>query len=235
MGGGAGDSGRVGGLSFGGSKGPSKDKSKDKGNAAAPAKSADKGFFGGLKDFFSGGGKGSDRPRARPEVLKTGTGKDTRYLDTKTGKSYAAPSYGAFSFKGLTSTDPANVARNRYGAERAMAANQGMNDRDRGIASLVAPPTVAPPTTEPVVEKPTPPTPEELAAIGAPTTPMGPIFVDSPAYTQYDSLDVLGPVGGYGTAFGPMGSYGGPFVGNPQPLPINWMDIFNTYPDFNTR
>ena len=245
MGGGAGDSGRVGGLSFdkpsgatssGGNKASSANTGGNK--ASSVDKGEKKGLFSGIKDFFSGGGKGNTGPKARPEVLKTGTGKDTRYLDTKTGKSYAAPSYGAFSFKGLTSTDPANVARNRYGTDiRPMRgiepANRGgpdRNDRKKsGIASLPTKPT-----------KPAKPAPTsaELAAIGAPTTPMAPIFVDSPAYTQYDSLDVLGPVGGYGTAFGPVGGYGTPTfdaMGNPQPLPINWMDIFNTYPDFNTR
>jgi hypothetical protein len=220
---------------------PAKDKSsksaapaaKDKSAAAAPAK----GGFGGftsMRDMFDGGGPGksrpaagptaANRPKARPDVLKTGTGKDTRYIDTKTGKSYAAPSYGAFSFKGLTSTDPANVLRNRYGTDiRPMRgiepANRGGKDRKKsGIASLAPTPAPAPPA----------PTSAELAAIGAPTTPMAPIFVDSPAYTQYDSLDVLGPVGGYGSAFGPVDGYG-------MPLPINWTDIFNTYPDFNTR
>lgn len=253
MGGGAGDSGKVGGLSFdkpsgatssGGNKASSANTGGNK--ASSVDKGEKKGLFSGIKDFFSGGGKGNtgstaaNRSKARFEVLKTGTGKDTRYLDTKTGKSYAAPSYGAFSFKGLTSNDPANVARNRYGAERAMAAQAERDKRDgpdrkdrkdrkkSGIASLAQTPAATAPA----------PTSAELAAIGAPTTPMAPIFVDSPAYTQYDSLDVLGPVGGYGTAFGPVGGYGTPTfdaMGNPQPLPINWMDIFNTYPDFNTR
>lgn len=221
MGGGAGDSGKVGGLSFGGgSKGPSKDKSKEKGNAAAPAKGADKGFFGGLKDIFSGGAKSgptaADRPRARPDVVKTGTGKDAKFMDTRTGQSYAAPSYGAFSFKGLTSNDPANVARNRYGAERAMAANQGMNDRDRGIASLVAPPAV-----QPVVEVPAPPTSAELAMIGAPTTSMAPTFVDTPVYGLPGAVPAI--------------NYAGAFMGGPQMPPINLMDIFAAYPNFGMR
>lgn len=217
MGGGAGDSGKVGGLSFGGgSKGPSKDKSKEKGNAAAPAKGADKGFFGGLKDIFSGGAKGSDRPRARPDVVKTGTGKDAKFMDTRTGQSFAAPSYGAFSFKGLTSNDPANVARNRYGAERAMAANQARNDRDRGIASLVAPPAV-----QPVVEVPAPPTSAELAMIGAPNTPMAPTFVDTPVYGLPGAVPAI--------------NYGNAFMGGPQVPPINLMDIFAAYPNFGMR
>jgi hypothetical protein len=138
--------------------------------AATPAKSATpekgekKGLFGGIKDFFSGGSKtksgptAANRPKARPDVVKTGTGKDTRYTDTKTGESYAAPTYGAFSLQGLTSTDPANVLRNRYGTDirpmRGIEPANRNNRKDRGIASLVAPPTApgapgAAPTTEP--------------------------------------------------------------------------------------
>jgi len=146
-------------------------------------------------------------------VVKTGTGKDMRFMDTRTGQSFAAPSYGAFSFKGLTSTDPANVARNRYGREaldRMGSGREGGMDRS-GIVSLVEPTT---PETPPA------PTPEELAAIGAPTTPMAPIFVDSPAYTQYDSLAALGPQGGYGMAFGPMT--------NPYQSPM-FDAMFNSY------
>ena len=227
MGGGAGDSGKVGGLSFGGSKGPSKDKSKDKGNAAAPAKSADKGFFGGLKDIFSGGAKGADRPRARPDVVKTGTGTDAKFTDTRTGQSYAAPSYGAFSFKGLTSNDPANVARNRYGREgleamrAALESRDGPSASDRGIASLVAPPT---PTVDPVTGQPAAPaapTPAELARIGAPNTPMAPIFVDTPSYGLPGATPAI--------------NYAGAFMGGPQMPPINLMDIFAAYPNFGMR
>jgi hypothetical protein len=171
----------------------------------------------------------ANRPKARPDVVKTGAGKDTRYTDTKTGESYAAPTYGAFSLQGLTSTDPANVLRNRYGTDirpmRGIEPANRNNRKDRGIASLVAPPTApgapgAAPTTEPA-----PPTSAELAAIGAPTTPMGPVLVEPRTYTEYDLLDELGPVGGYGAAFA---------VGEQQP-PINWMDIFNTYPNFGVR
>lgn len=172
-----------------------------------------------------------DRPKARPDVVKTGTGKDTRYMDTRTGQSYAAPSYGAFSFRGLTSTDPANVARNRYGAERAMSAQSGRDGpsaSDRGIASLPAAQQETPATP--------PRTPAELAAIGAPNRPMAPIFVAPPTYTAYDQLDQLGPVGGYGTAFNTLGDpypildlnrlynqYQNPFQGMDQ------MDIFAPY------
>ena len=193
--------------------------SKDKGSkSAAPASAKDKGVFSGIKDFFSGGAKSgptaADRPRARPGVVKTGTGKDMRFMDTRTGQSFAAPEYGAFSFRGLTSTDPANVARNRYGAERAMAAQAERDRRDgpdrSGIASLVAP-------AEPTAETPAAPTPAELARIGAPTTPMAPIFVDSPVY----GMGGQNPAINYGTAF----------MGGPQMTPMNFLDIFAAYPN----
>jgi hypothetical protein len=183
-----------------------------------------KGIFSGIKDFFSGGAKGksgptaANRSKARPNVVKTGTGKDMRYMDTRTGQSFAAPEYGAFSFRGLTSTDPANVARNRYGAERAMAAQAERDRRDgpdrSGIASLVAP-------AEPTAETPAAPTPAELARIGASTTPMAPIFVDSPIYGAPGEMPAIN----YGTAF----------MGGPQMTPMNFLDIFAAYPNLGMR
>lgn len=231
MGGGAGDSGKVGGLSFdkpsgatpsGGNKASS---ANTGGNKASSVDKGEKGgLFSGIKDFFSGGAKGNtgptaaNRPKARPEVLKTGTGKDTRYIDTVTGKSYATPSYGAFSFKGLTSNDPANVARNRYGREAfdamraARDARDGPSLSDRGLGSLVPPPET--PTTPA-------PTPAELAALGASNVPMAPIFVGSPIYETPGEIPAIN----YGTAF----------MGGPELPPINLMDIFAAYPNFGMR
>ncbi len=191
-------------------------KAKDKGvKSAAPAEAPAKGGLGGFFGNMFGGNKGptaADRPRARPDVVKTGTGKDMRYMDTRTGQSFAAPEYGAFSFRGLTSTDPANVARNRYGREGLDVMRAGMGDRgaDRsGIASL------QPATPEPVA--PAAPTPAELAMIGAPTTPMAPTFVDSPVY----GMGVQNPAINYGMAF----------MGGPQMTPMNFLDIFAAYPN----
>lgn len=175
------------------------------------------GGFTSFKDMFDGGGPGksgpsfqptaANRPQSKPSVLKTGTGENIRYLDTTTGQSYAAPKFGSFSFQGLTSSDPANVLRNRYGAER-MNATSELNSlfermrerrerrdrRDRsGIASL---PTKQPP----------PPTPQELAQIGASNAPLSPVLLDSPIYGMPDQnmLDqnTLDPnMLGYGSAF----------------------------------
>ncbi len=201
-------------------------KAKDKGvKSAAPAEAPAKGGLGGFFGNMFGGNKGptaADRPRARPDVVKTGTGKDMRYMDTRTGQSFAAPEYGAFSFRGLTSTDPANVARNRYGREALEAMRAGMGDRggDRsGIASLqpAAPEPVAPmdPAAPTGAAPATPPV--NLAQIGAPTTPMAPIFVDSPVY----GMGGQNPAINYGTAF----------MGGPQMTPMNFLDIFAAYPN----
>jgi hypothetical protein len=159
-------------------------------------------------------------------VVKTGTGTDARFLDTRTGQSFAAPEYGAFSFRGLTSNDPANVARNRAGVAQMNAMRAGMGDRvgDRsGIASL------QPAAPEPVASMdPAAPTggapatpPVNLAQIGAPTTPMAPIFVDSPVY----GMGGQNPAMNYGTAF----------MGGPQLTPMNFLDIFAAYPNLGVR
>lgn len=221
---------------------PAKDKAsksaapaaKDKGAAAAPAKGG-LGGFTSFKDMFDGGGPGksgpsgptaADRPRARPDVVKTGTGKDAKFMDTRTGQSFAAPEYGAFSFRGLTSNDPANVARNRAGVAQMNAMRAGMGDRggDRsGIASLqpAGPEPVAP--MDPAAPTGTAPAtpPVNLAQIGAPTTPMAPIFVDSPVY----GMGGQNPAINYGTAF----------MGGPQMTPMNFLDIFAAYPNLGMR
>lgn len=157
----------------------------------------------------------------RPDVVKVGSGKDTQYMDTRTGQRYNEPSYGALSFKGLTSNDPANVARNRYGAQNNMRndSDRGSPDNRTGIASLSPDPI----PTEPEVPKLTP---AELAMLGAPTTPMAPIFVQPPMYTPYDMFSQLGPVGGYGSAFTGMDT------GYPS---FDLMDIFAQYPNLGIR
>jgi hypothetical protein len=147
-------------------------------------------------------------------VVKTGTGKDARFMDTRTGQSYAAPEYGAFSFRGLTSNDPANVARNRYGAERAMAAQAELDRRDGGIASLVARAEPAPPVNPEVPAM----TAAELAMIGAPTTPMAPTFVDSPVYGMGM------PMGGQS-----MMGYGSAFSGSPTAPQFSMMDLVDLF------
>jgi len=94
-------------------------------------------------------------PRAepRPTNVAMGTRNDRSYLNTKTGVQLAAPKYKAASIKGLTSSDPANVARNRAGAEnisrmearRDMGRNkQVIGDNNGPAANRLADSTAAP-------------------------------------------------------------------------------------------
>ena len=198
---------------------------------------ANKGGIGGfIKDLFGGGGSGksaptaADRPQARPSVLKTGKGKDTRYIDTKTGQSYATPEYSAFSFRGLTSSDPANVARNRYGAERVSAMPVSTSNRRsdrRGIASL--------PPSDPTTPAPIAPTPQELAQIGAPTTSMAPIFVDSPIYGMPNQGMPNQGMPNQGMPNQPMPGYGSAFSGLPATPQFSIMDYIDLFgPSMNS-
>lgn len=116
----------------------------------------------------------SPRPAAKPAVAQIGTGKNKAFLDTRTGVKTAAPKFGAFSFRGLTSTDPANVARNRAGAAR-MAAMNASRDRDRGSDRPAAAAAPATPTTS-----------QTLASAGAPpTAPAAPRMVYTPPPAGY--------------------------------------------------
>jgi hypothetical protein len=67
---------------------------------------------------------------ANAKSALTGGSKFTTVTDPKTGMSYANPSYRGMSVKGLTSSDPANVARNR-----AAAANYAAIEAARGPRS----------------------------------------------------------------------------------------------------
>lgn len=162
----------------------------------------------------------ANRPMARPEVLVVGTGKDRQYIDTSTGERFSEPEYSPLSLRGLTSTDPANVARNRAAAaqyEPTMAGRTSSGPGE-GIASLVQPPaaaTEAPPAPPPLTQS-------QLAAIGAPTTAMGPVEVATPSFGMAPMG--MAPVAGYGSAFG------GPYSGLNPYQNLNLMDIFSMYP-----
>lgn len=80
------------------------------------------GILGGIGDAFRG-----------VKNAFSGNSKFTTVTDPKTGKTYNKPSYGALSWKGLTSKDPANVARNRAAAAKYAeleARNKSMRDGD---------------------------------------------------------------------------------------------------------
>ena len=60
-----------------------------------------------------------DRPKQRPAATETRTTAGNKaYTDKASGKTYDSPKYGGASVRGLTSKDPANVARNRAGAAK---------------------------------------------------------------------------------------------------------------------
>ena len=150
-------------------------------------------FSGGGRNSYGGGGGGAD-----------------------SGQQANQPSYGAMSLRGLTSSDPANFARNQAAAARYNAMpqreseNRGYMGRDKGIASVA--PTV--PAPAPVTLPTTPTTPIAPTPVGVPTT----------GYAGYDSSSI--PAMGYGSAFAglsqPMANpYGG----------MNLMDIFSMYPE----
>lgn len=115
-----------------------------------------------------GGGMLSNITNAVRGAFTNPNKKFTTVTDPKTGMSYAKPSYGAFSLKGLTSTDPANVARNRAAAAK--------------YAALEA---ARPSRSENRVAQQNPVTPAAPAAPAAPTTPVTPTMVYVPAPAGY--------------------------------------------------
>lgn len=179
------------------------------------------GLFSGLASLFSGsGGKtSSTRPMARPDYLVSGTGDEKRYIDTRTGATYKEPEYGAFSLRGLTSSDPANVARNREAAAR-YAAMRSSSDRGTGGISSLPGKTDTKPTTPAESEQERK---ARLAQIGAPTTPMSPVEVATPVYGLPPGMT---PAVSYGTAFEGIDPITGFDLGS--------ADIFGSYPDFLT-
>lgn len=215
---------------------------------AAPGKGSESskkggsgGLFSGLGAFFGGRNRSNapvtgaptraptaaDRPMARPGILAAGVGEDRTYTDTRTGQTFREPEFRPGSFRGLTSTDPGNVARNRMAAEmyaRQAASNRAAQDDrgSRGIASLAPAPTT--PGVEPTA--PPPMTPAQLAQIGASTSPMAPVEVMSPNYGMSGGQPAIN----YGAAFQMMpGMMYDPYAN------MNLMDIFGTMPPFGMR
>lgn len=144
--------------------------SASKGSASASKSSAAKG---GAAPAAKSGGSAAGRTINTSSVRTSGGGgggmlsnitnavrgafsggnKMTTVSDPKTGQSYAKPSYSGVSLRGLTSTDPANVARNRAAAARyAELSKQNAQvggGRDTAAATATTPtaPTTAAPTT----------------------------------------------------------------------------------------
>lgn len=157
-----------GGGSSGGSKGSSSSSSSSKSSSAA-AKST--GF----------GAAVANAARSISDAL-SGRGQSPTVTDPKTGKTYDRPSYSALSFQGLTSTDPANVARNREGAARMSMLGGETRDRDsnRPVAAPAAEP-VRKTLPVPVVETPMPPAaPAPVVPVQPPAPPVAAPVVEGP-------------------------------------------------------
>lgn len=89
----------------------------------------------------------------------SGNSKFSTVTDPKTGMSYAKPSYGALSWQGLTSKDPANVARNRAAAAKYAemeARNKSMRDgQSQNLMDKFSDLVKKPETTPTAAPKPT--------------------------------------------------------------------------------
>jgi hypothetical protein len=140
--------------------------------------------------------------------------------DPKTGKTYVEPEYKAFSLQGLTSKDPANVARNREAAARyAALESERMANRSEGGGGLMD--LLKKNREKETTPETLPLTPEQIAAIGSPTTPVAPAEVPTPIYGL---PSVVQPQFNYGAAFAPMPlNYG----------TMNYMDIFGPPADLS--
>lgn len=217
-------------LGIGGSSGTT---TKTSAGSSTDLKSQTPTYSGYTGGSSSGSTAGSTAPPPRPSVMAmTDSSGKTTYV-TSTGQRYAEPSYSGFSLKGLTSTDPANVARNQYYA--AQYANMPQSSgSDKPQPTLVNRATAAP--AEPKM------TSQQLASIGAPTTPMAPIEVPSPSYGPPVTP---GNDGGYASAYaGIPSSFSAPIApgsglsgvgGIPMPVfspyqPPSQIDIFSYLP-----
>jgi hypothetical protein len=95
-----------------------------------------------------------------------GDRENRQYLDTNTGQRFDAPSYSGVSLRGLTSSDPANVARNRYGAQQYPAVNMRDNRNSPDMQAPVLPPVI-PPTVPPTGGQDNLMTGEEVSRLNA--------------------------------------------------------------------
>jgi hypothetical protein len=111
-------------------------------------------FVESVKEAFSGPSD-SDRspstsPQQRPSIMTVGgqrvATRDRPRAGISAGDTASEPEYSAFSLRGLTSSDPANVMRNIQAAERlAAAAPTGGDSEDRPApAPAAAAPAPAP-------------------------------------------------------------------------------------------
>ena len=156
----------------------------------------------GTTSKASGGGFGN----AVSNLVKSITGSgstDTRRAEDKAAK---APSYSAVSVKGLTSSDPANVARNQAAA-KMYADMPASVSKDRPEAPA-APPAAAAPVTPtrvvlPVAPPPTlvpPPAPLPVVPVQPPAPPTPAPVVEGPAAAKIPVLSGIGTTSAAGGA-----------------------------------
>ena len=136
------------------------------------------GFFKELGKALGGGNKsGGDTRRSEDKAANK-----NKVTDPNTGKTYDKPSYSGGSVKGLTSKDPANVARNQAAAK--MYADQEKNKpekKDKTDEPKTAPAPAPAPVTPPVVPPtPTPPpAPAPVVPGEAPTSAVEAAAIES--------------------------------------------------------
>jgi len=110
-------------------------------------------FVESVKEAFSGPSD-SDRspstsPQQRPSIMTVGgqrvATRDRPRAGISAGDTASEPEYSAFSLRGLTSSDPANVMRNIQAAEsQAAAAPTGGDSEDRSAPAAAAVAAAAP-------------------------------------------------------------------------------------------
>jgi hypothetical protein len=103
------------------------------------------------------------------DLVRSVTGSGGGDVRRAEDKAASAPSYSAFSVKGLTSSDPANVARNQaaakmYNAKPSMITTSDRRSNAEPAAAAPAAPAVTPtptplPVTPPTLTPPTAPVP----------------------------------------------------------------------------
>jgi len=125
--------------------------------------------------------KGGGFGNAVRDLVKSVTGSGGGDVRRAEDKAASAPSYSAFSVKGLTSSDPANVARNQAAAKMyadmpasgskdrpsadAAAAAAAQMAAPAAAAAPVAPPTLTPPAAPLPVGSEAPTSAVEAAAV----------------------------------------------------------------------
>lgn len=175
------------------SKSSSKSTSGTSKSSSATAKSSGGGGFlsdlGRALGFGGGGQTSSSPPPARPSIISVGDNQrmatqDLPRFNITAGQRTTDPSYSPFSIQGLTSTDPANVMRNKQAADMyaRMAAEGSAGGREGGGGSNAP---AAPPSAPPVAAAP-----EPVQVVAEPSIPRVP---QAPAPVSPSDMTSTGP------------------------------------------